>query len=97
MGTVEYKTCDRCGKRMEYIGWTARIKNAVKRGKTVKIRKYFNGNPDGYSYSDCYYELCASCTKELENFLSNKTPVLYSCRVAAGRIREHEQKRDKRD
>jgi DNA-directed RNA polymerase subunit RPC12/RpoP len=75
LGTVEYKTCDRCGKRMEYIGWTARIKNAVKRGKTVKIRKYFNGNPDGYSYSDCYYELCADCTKEVEDLLSNKTRI----------------------
>lgn len=73
MGTVEYKTCDRCGKRMEYIGWTARIKNAVKCGKTVKIRKYFNGNPDGYSYSDSCYELCAGCTKGLEEYLSRGT------------------------
>jgi hypothetical protein len=56
---------------MEYMGWTARIKKAVKVGKSVKIRKYFNGNPDGYSYSDCCYEMCADCTKALEKFLSN--------------------------
>lgn len=71
MAEVTYRTCDRCGKRMEYIGWTAKIKNVSKRGKTVKIRKYFNGNPDGYSYSDSCYELCAECTRGLKHFLSN--------------------------
>lgn len=70
MANGEYKTCDKCGKRMEYTGWIARIKNVSKVGKTVKIRKLFNGNPDGYSYWDSCYEMCAECTKALEKFLS---------------------------
>ena len=34
--------------------------------------KFLNGNPDGYSYTDWDYELCAECTKKLEGFLSGK-------------------------
>lgn len=71
MSTVTQQFCDRCGKLMKYVGWTAKLKNISKKGKTVKIHKLLNGNLDGYSYSDNYYELCADCTKELEDFLRN--------------------------
>ena len=46
MATITRKICDRCGKQMEYVGWTAKIENAFRKGKTVKIHKIFNGNPD---------------------------------------------------
>lgn len=70
MAAVNYKVCDKCGKQIVYIGWTAKIKNVFKKGKTVKILQLLNGNPDGYSYSEREYELCADCTKKLEQFLS---------------------------
>lgn len=73
MATVTNTICYRCGKPIKYTGWTAKIKNAFKKGKTVKIHKIFNGNSDGYSYSDSCYELCADCTKKLEEFLRNKS------------------------
>lgn len=73
MATITQKICDRCGKPLEYVGWTAKIRNDFKKGKTVKIHQLFNGNPDGYSYSDNCYELCADCTKELDEFLRNKS------------------------
>lgn len=72
MATITQKICDRCGKPMKYAGWTAKIRNAFKKGRTVKIHKIFNGNPDGYSYSDSQYELCVDCTKQLEEFLESK-------------------------
>ena len=74
MGRISIKVCDRCGKEMEYSGWTSRVINGVKRGKRVKIRKYFDGNPDGYSYSDWDYEMCNECTKKLEEFLRKREP-----------------------
>lgn len=69
MSTITQNVCDRRGKNMKYDGWTGVLPNVFKHGKIVKIRKLFNGNPDGYSYSDKHYELCAECTKELEKFL----------------------------
>lgn len=72
MATVTQKICDRCGKPIEYVGWTSKIRNALRKGKTVKIHELLNGNPDGYSYLDNQYELCRDCTKQLEKFLMNK-------------------------
>jgi len=72
MATITQKICDRCGKPMKYVGWTAKIGNAFKKGKTVKILKLFDGNLDGYSYFNRQYELCADCTKQLEDFLEGK-------------------------
>ena len=72
MATVTEVICDRCGKPLKYIGWTANLRNVFKRGKTVKITKFYNGNSDGYSYSESQYELCADCTKELKVFLDGK-------------------------
>lgn len=69
MATILQKVCDRCGNPMKYDGWTAKLKNVTKSGKSIKIHKPFNGNKDGYSYSDSCYELCADCTKKLEKFL----------------------------
>lgn len=73
MATI--KVCDRCRKPIEYIGWTATIKSVFKKEKTFSIFSIFNGNPDGRSYSKDSYELCADCTKKLENFLMNKEGV----------------------
>ena len=72
MATITQKVCDRCGKPLGYNGWTAKIKNAFKRGKRVKITEYFNGNPDGYSYVNSEYEMCADCTRRLKIFLREK-------------------------
>lgn len=72
MATLTERICDRCGKPLKYIGWTATLRNVFKRGKTVKITKLYNGNLDGYSYLESQYELCADCTKELKVFLDGK-------------------------
>lgn len=72
MATVTQKICDRCGKPMEYVGWTAKLRNVFRKGKSVKIHELFNGNPDGYSYSERQYELCADCTENLKEFLRGK-------------------------
>ncbi len=65
---TEY-VCDRCGKPIKYVGWTATLLNVFKKGKRIKIRNLYNGNPDGYSYLETQYELCSDCTKQLEEFL----------------------------
>lgn len=72
MANIEYNVCDRCGKQIRYVGWTAKLKNVFRRGKTIKVLSLWNGNPDGYSYSDRCYELCADCTKQLKEFLWRK-------------------------
>lgn len=64
MGTVTYKVCDRCGKKMTYSGWTAMV-----RTHRFKITELFNGNPSGYDYCDEYIELCSRCTAKLKDFL----------------------------
>ena len=50
MAIKTIRVCDRCGKYIEYRGWTARIKEL--RFRKIFMRKIFNGNPDGCSYSD---------------------------------------------
>lgn len=72
MATVSYKVCDRCGQKMVYSGWTAKIKGFKKFGLKLNILKLFNGNPDGYSYSERDYELCSDCTKQFEEFIRMK-------------------------
>lgn len=69
MAIISKKVCDRCGKEMVYDGWTGILKNITKKGKKIHIRKIFNGNPDGYSYSDSQIDLCRECAKKLEDFL----------------------------
>lgn len=71
MSTISKKACDRCGNPLKYVGLTAIFKNVFKKGKTIAIREYFNGNQDGYSYMDGNYELCADCTEKLREFLRN--------------------------
>lgn len=59
--SIERKVaCDRCGKIMVYEGWTGIIKRYP---KELFLRKLFNGNADGYSYSDCHLDLCRECCK----------------------------------
>lgn len=70
MSNKTIKICDRCGKHIEYIGWTGLIK--VHWSFRFFVRFLFNGNSDGYSYSDLNIELCAECTDELKKFLYKK-------------------------
>lgn len=69
MATIRKTVCDRCGKEIKYIGWTASLKNVVRKGKRIKFLELYNGNPDGYSYCKREYELCADCTEKLKEFL----------------------------
>lgn len=61
--------CDRCGEEIKYVGWTSKLPFARKRPVRFKLLKLLNGNMDGYSYSECEYELCNKCTFELRIFL----------------------------
>lgn len=65
MATICKTVCDRCGKEVHYIGWTSKLKR-------IGLLSILNGNPSGYDYSHCDYELCRECTKELNDFLKNK-------------------------
>jgi len=69
MATITQEVCDRCGKPLKYTGWTAVIRNIIKKSKRIKITKLFNGNPSGYDYTERTFHLCARCTEELKNFL----------------------------
>ena len=65
MAKITKNICDRCGKQIKYIGWTA----FIFRPKKVKIRQILNGNHSGYAYTDYDCELCADCTRELNKFV----------------------------
>ena len=65
MARVIKNVCDRCGKPIKYIGWTA----FISKPKKVKIRKILNGNPTGYNYTDVNLELCRECTDDLDKFM----------------------------
>ena len=65
MARVTKNVCDRCGKPIKYIGWTA----LISRPKKVKIRQILNGNPTGYNYTDYDLELCRECTYDLDKFV----------------------------
>lgn len=66
--------CDRCGKPFEYrlSKWAGYFSHGIKKENHMKFHNMYYGNPDGYSYSDCRYDLCADCTKELLDFLRMK-------------------------
>lgn len=66
------RICDRCGKAIEYVGWTAKLRNVFKKGKRIKIYEFLDGNRSGYDYHESCYELCAGCTSQLEEFLKEK-------------------------
>ena len=65
MAEITKHICDRCKKEIKYFGWTALIKKSIR----IKVRKLYNGNHNGCSYSDYDYELCNECTKALGSFL----------------------------
>lgn len=69
MATIKTNICDRCGAEIKHIGWTALLKKPKTR---LRVLELLNGNPDGYSYSEWDYELCADCTKKLGYFLRGK-------------------------
>lgn len=68
MSTKSKVVCDRCGNEMVYSGWTGIIKQYPKH---LFLRKLFNGNPDGYSYSDCHLDLCRECCESFRKWLSS--------------------------
>lgn len=68
MATISKKVCDRCGKEIAYRGWTGILKKYPKRVSIVKI---FNGNLDGYSYTDRDFDLCAECTQGFVDWLED--------------------------
>ncbi len=70
MGTISKKVCDRCGEQIKISGWTSKL--PWKRSRRIKLLKLFNGNLDGYSYSEEEYELCRKCTMKLSLFLERK-------------------------
>lgn len=53
MGIQRIRTCDRCGKEFDYRGITAGyFVNGVRKSNILHFRVLFDGNPDGYSYSN---------------------------------------------
>lgn len=70
MATVTTKVCDRCGEKLKVTGWTSKL--PWKKSRKIKLLKLFNGNFDGYSYSEEEYELCRKCTFKLSLFLSGQ-------------------------
>lgn len=60
MATVEYRVCDRCGKKIE------ECKRGTVKGK-FKIHRIFGFG--AYNYSDVEYELCDECMEILYNWL----------------------------
>lgn len=71
MATISQKVCDRCGKPFEYrlSKWAGYFKQGIKRENHLHFHNMLYGNPDGYSYIDERYELCADCTEKLLHFL----------------------------
>lgn len=61
--------CDRCGEEIHYRDWTAKFPFVRRKPFRFKLLKLYNGNPDGYSYSEREYELCNKCTMKLTAFL----------------------------
>ena len=74
MATKTIHTCDRCGEPFEYhlSKWAGYFKQGIKKENHLRFHNMYYGNPDGYSYTDERYELCAECTEKLLNFLRNK-------------------------
>lgn len=71
MSTKHITVCDRCGNSFEYrfSEWAGYFVNGIKKKTHVHFHQTLYGNPDGYSYSDLRYDLCAPCTKKLQDFL----------------------------
>lgn len=70
MAIKTIRVCDRCGKYIEYRGWTARIKGL--RFRKIFMRKIFNGNPDGCSYSDWHIDYVQNVPVNLKIFCINR-------------------------
>lgn len=72
MAEVKYRVCDRCGNKIEYKGWTAKLFGMIKEHNQFKIYNAYCGNPSGYDYTQRHVELCDECTKQLTCFLDGK-------------------------
>ena len=74
MSKKEQRVCDRCGKPFEYrlSKWAGYFVRGIRKENHLHFHNMYYGNPDGYSYSDVRYELCADCTKKLLDFLKMK-------------------------
>ena len=72
MAEVRYRVCDRCGNKIEYKGWTAKLFGMIKEYNQFKVYRPYCGNPSGYDYTDRHVELCTECTKQLMRFLDGE-------------------------
>ena len=63
MAKVEYRICDRCGKKLGPVAFR------VLRRKTFAM---FCSTPDPYDYGDYRYELCKECGSAVNEFLRRK-------------------------
>lgn len=73
MATIKKEVCDRCGEPIQTIGWTSKLSR--KQPCKIDLLKLFNGNLDGYSYSEEQYDLCCECTRKLSLFLRNECDI----------------------
>lgn len=73
MAEVRYRICDRCGRKIEYKGWVAKLFGMIKEHNQFKIYQSYNGNPSGYDYTERHVELCDKCTEQLKHFLDGKS------------------------
>ena len=65
--------CDRCNNELWTEGKSGKLKLKWKKHSIkAKITSFFNGNYDGYQYTDKHYNLCDNCRNELINWLDNK-------------------------
>ena len=66
--------CDRCGKPFEYrfSKWAGYFKHGIRKENKIHFHAMSYGNPDGYSYNDYRYDLCADCTEKLLQFVQSK-------------------------
>ena len=74
MSEIKQRVCDRCGNSFEFhlSKWAGYFVQGIRKENHLHFHNMFYGNPDGYSYSDERYELCADCTQKLLNFLRMK-------------------------
>ena len=73
MAEVRYRVCDRCGNKIEYKGWVAKLFGMIKEHNQFKVYQSCNGNPSGYDYTERHVELCDKCTEQLKHFLNGKS------------------------
>lgn len=71
MSETTIRICDRCEKPFEYrkSKWAGYFVKGIRKENHLHFHNMYYGNPDGYSYSEKRYDLCAECTEKLLKFL----------------------------